>query len=53
MVDIAVVDEASSLLTIISIREECTLAELRKDMNDEAPNLLPSTSVSCTIESVY
>lgn len=41
VVDIEVVDEASSLLTIISIREECTLAELRKDMNDEAPNMLP------------
>ena len=33
--------ETSSLLTIISIREECNLAELCKDMNYEAPNMLP------------
>ena len=41
VVDIEVVDESSSLLTIISIREECTLSELRKDMIDEANGMLP------------
>ena len=41
VVDIEVADDTSSVITIISIREECTLVELRKDINDEAPNMLP------------
>ena len=33
--------DSSYVITIISIREECTLVELRKDIHDEAPNMLP------------
>ena len=41
VMDIEVVDDRSAIIAIISIREECTLVELRKDIHDEAPNMLP------------
>ena len=36
VIDIEVFDEASNLTTVISIREHCNLAQLRKDIIEES-----------------
>ena len=41
VVDIEVLDEKGTLVTIISLRQENTLYQLHMDMHEESPHILP------------